>query len=220
MENNLKTCHERYHSIIEEAFSEYWRKYLIKGEYNSGEFLTLLSTPRDVFIEFCRENQLNYSSVAGTILEWTIFHFIKAGLSATEKDKTASVVNRYTIPFKWKTKGNKQVRIDIVIKSNKTKKQYYAFEAKTNFEDGFKKFREEEKLIYHHRRKNFKHFKYYYLSLNLPPQEFEKKFKRDIKRLIGRKELYILNKHSGNFPGIDAFLKSIVASISNIKEML
>ena len=217
IENELKVNLMEYHNIIEKAFSNYWRVYLINGKYESNKFLNLLSTPRDVFIKFCRENKLNYSSVAGIILEWTISHFLKAGLSVTEKDKIACVINRHPITFRWKEKGNKQVNLDIVIKSIKTKKLYYAVEVKTNFEDGFKKFRNEEKVIYHNRQKSFKHFKYYYLSLSLPPRNLQEKSKSDINTLIRRKELYILNENNGDFPGVEKFLKSIVESIFNIK---
>jgi hypothetical protein len=217
IENKLKANLMEYHDIIKKAFLNYWRVYLINGKYESNKFLNLLSAPRDIFIKFCRENKLNYSSVAGIVLEWTVFHFLKAGLSVNEKDKIACVINRYSIPFRWKGKGNKQVNLDIVIKSIKTKKLYYAVEVKTNFEDGFEKFRDEEKSIYHHRQKNFKHFKYYYLSLSLPPRSLRGKFKSDINTLIRRKELYILNENNRDFPGVEKLLKSIVDSISNIK---
>ena len=219
MANELNANLQEYYDIIERAFLNYWRVNLINKKYDSNEFLDLLSTPRKAFIKFCKENKLNYSSVGGTILEWTIFHFLKAGLSVTGKDKIACVINRYKIPFKWEIEGHKhkQVYLDVVIKNIKTKKLYYAIEVKTNFEDGFKKFRDEEKLIYHHRQKNFKHFKYYYLSLNLPPKSLQENFKSDITTLIRRKELYILNKNNKNFPGVEEFLKSILESIVNIE---
>lgn len=137
-------------------------------------------------------------------------------MSVTEKDKTACVINRHPISFKWKKKGNKQVNLDIAIKNIKTKKLYYAVEVKTNFEDGFEKFRNEEKIIYHHRQKNFKHFRYYYLSLSLPPRSFHEKFKSDINTLIKREELYILSEDSKNFPGVGKFLESIVESVAKI----
>lgn len=216
IENELEQNLKEYHDIIEKAFLNYWRVYLINGKYEGNKFLNLLNAPRAVFIAFCEENKLNYASVAGTILEWTIFHFLKAGLSVTEKDKIACVINPYRIPFRWKKKGNKYKYLDIAIKSIRTKKLYYAFEVKTNFEDGFRNFRNEEKLIYHHRQKNFKHFKYYYLSLIPPPKNIQKKFKRDIDTLIRRNELYILVENN-DFPGREEFLKSIVESIRNIE---
>jgi len=206
IKNELKASLTEYHNIIEKAFLNYWRVYLINGNYEVNKFLDLLSAPADIFIEFCKENKLNYSSMAGIILEWTVFHFLKSGLSVTEKNKIACVINRYPIPFRWKEKGNRQVNLDIAIKSIKTTKLYYAFEVKKNFDDGFKKFRDEEKLIYHHRQKNFRHFKYYYLSLGLPPKSIQKRFKGDINTLIRRKELYILNENNGEFPGVEEFL--------------
>ena len=217
VKNELKASLTEYHKIVEKAFLNYWRDYLINGNYEVDKFLDLLYTPRDAFRGFCEENNLNYSSMAGIILEWTVFHFLKSGLSVTEKDKIARVINRHSISFKWKEKGHKQVNLDIVIKSIKTSKLYYAFEVKTNFEDGFKKFRGEEKVIYHQRQKNFRHFKYYYLSLNLPPKSIQKRFKRDINTLIRRKELYILNENNREFPGVKEFLEAIIESISNIK---
>lgn len=87
----------------------------------------------------------------------------------------------------------------------RTMKFCYAFEIKTNFEDEFDKFTKEEKLIYHHRKKVFKNFKYYYLSLNLPSNKFKKELKDSIKTLIDHKEIYVLNKKNTEFPWVVNF---------------
>lgn len=157
-------------------------------------------------------------SVAGTILEWTFFQFIKTGLIKLNKDKIAVVENGFQIPFIWKEKGNKKLNIDIVIKSKKSTKLFYAFELKTNFEDGFSKYRKEERMLYHQRRKTFPYFKYYYISLNKITQKFLKIHQRDINTLIRRKELYIINHEKNNEEtSITSFLKNIVNDLKNIE---
>jgi hypothetical protein len=218
IENQLRKALTEYNRVINNAFKEYWDESIKKNRFDEKTFSKLFRTPRNSFKDLCREKGLNYASFAGTILEWTLYHFLNAGLSAYRKTRIAEVHNRYKIRYKWK-KGNKKVKLvtlDVVIKSKKSKKIYYAFEVKTNFEDGFEKYRTEERIIYHHRRKTFKDFRYYYLSLFVPPESMANKHKRDLNTLQRRKELYIINVDRNNYPGAEDFLESIKNAIQGL----
>jgi hypothetical protein len=206
-----------YHQLIRNIFNSYWKLYKAGEKPNEENLLNLFYTPRQSFIKFCKSNNLNYSSVAGTIQEWTLFHFLNAGLSFYKKDSIAQVINRFQIPFKWKKKGNKKINLDVVINNNRTNIIYYAFEIKTNFEDGFYKYLSEENIIYHLRQRTYPYFKYYYISLTKPTKSIERKYKRKVNTLIKRKELYVLNKNRCIYPGIKEFIKSISKAIIKIK---
>jgi len=215
-EKSLLATWRLYNSKIKNEFKKYWIKYLLKGKYDDKLFLKIFVAPRETFIMHCDENNLNYSSVAGTILEWTLFNFLQTGIEALGKDSIAETINRHQIPYIWKSHGNSKINIDLVIKNINTKKIYYAFEMKTNFEDGFEKYREEEKMVYHHRKKLFKCFKYFYISLSKPPANIFKKHKRDLRTLERRNELFIMNNDYNKKTGVKCFLKTIVEDLKLI----
>ena len=203
--------------IIQNEAKNYWIKYILNNKYNEEEFKKFFVSPRNTFIKYCKENFLNCSSIAGTILEWTFTQFLIAGVDLLKKDTIVDVINGHQIPFKWKTSKNKKLNLDIVIKNKKTSKLYYAFEIKTAFEDNFSKYREEEKIIYHQREKAFPNFKYYYISIDKIPKILIEKNKRDIATLINRKELYLIDSFYSKETSIEMLLKNIVTDIMEIK---
>lgn len=210
----LKKNLEDYHNIIETYFLEDWELNISKENYQNSLFIDALFSARDGFLQFCKDKKINYATMAGTLQEWVIFHFLNSGLKVCKKDNKACVVNRYKIPFESKKKGNKYVNLDIVIKDMEIEKIYYAFEVKTNFEDGFKKFISEKNFLYPHRKNVFNNFKYYYLSINHPPKIL--RYSDDIETLLKHEELYILNKKKTELPGPIDFIKSIHKSILEI----
>ena len=203
--------------IIQNEAKNYWIKYILKNNYDEEEFKHYLISPRDTFIKYCKDNFLSYSSIAGTILEWTFTQFLIAGVDILKKDSIVDVINSHQIPFRWKTSSIKKLNLDIVIKNKKTSKLYYAYEIKTNFEDNFNKYRNEEKIIYHHRTKAFPNFKYYYISINKIPKTLIKEKRKDISVLIKRKELYLIDSFYLNETSINLLLKNIVEDINKIE---
>ncbi len=73
-------------------------------------------------------------------------HYLMTGQLA--KGTLACVVNRHQISYKWKGSGTKKLNLDVVTKGRQLTKLYYAFEIKTNFEDGSKKYQAEETRLY------------------------------------------------------------------------
>ena len=208
---------EKYIDEIRKNFKFYWKKNILTGDLNEEKFKELFISPRDVFIDFCKNNLLNYGSFAGIIMEWTFTQFLIAGLDILKKSDLAYVENNFQIPYKWKTSNVKKLNLDIVIKSKKTSKLFYAYEIKSNFEDGFDKFLAEEKIIYHHRSKVFPQFKYYYISLNKIPKITLETYKKKIDLLVKRNELYIVNSPFTKDVSIIAFLENIVNDIKCIE---
>jgi hypothetical protein len=202
--------------MIFNAFKSYLEGINGRGLYDEGAFLELLNAPRRSFLAFCKERSLNPSSMGGTIFEWTLNHFLAASLALSLKDEIACVANRQQISYKWKSAGTTKLNLDIVIRNKKSKKLYYAFELKTNFEDGFRKYREEETVLYHHRRKVFPYFRYFYLSLTSPPPAIIAKYKRDLNTLEKRDELYVLNEKEKRYPGVSEFLQTVSSGIQKI----
>lgn len=187
-----------------------------RGLHDEGTFLELLNAPRGSFLAFCKERNLNPSSMGGTIIEWTLYHFLDASLALSSKNEIACVANRHQISYKWKSAGTKKLNLDVAIKSKQSNKLFYAFELKTNFEDGFRKYRAEETALYHHRRKVFPYFRYFYLSLTSPPPTIIAKYKRDLNTLEKRGELYVLNKNEKRYPGVREFLHAVSSEIQRI----
>jgi hypothetical protein len=218
---------QNYITGIRKGFQSYWKKYLLTGNYNAKIFSEKYKTPRDEFRKFCDENKLNWGSVAGIILEWTFTQFLIAGLEVLKKSDIAEVINGHQIPYIWKgkvlkKKGINKLNLDIVIKSKKTSKLFFAFEIKTNFEDGFDEYLEEEHFIYHQRTKTFPNFKFYYICLNKNNKNIlNVKRKKGVNLLIKRKELYCISDVDNNDIAKDvpvqAFLKNIVNDLKSIK---
>ncbi len=77
LQNKLQANLRQYHQMVFEAF----RDYLVDGEphrlYDEEKFLEILNAPRKSFLAVCKEAHLNYSTMAGTILEWTLHHFFR-----------------------------------------------------------------------------------------------------------------------------------------------
>ncbi|MEI6090600.1 MAG: hypothetical protein WCR42_09130 [bacterium] len=228
-ENNQLECYfSMFHNDIYNSFKVFWANYKV-NKNNEDEFVKNFYAPREVLIQYCNHNKMNSGSFGGILQEWTFKHFIQAGVDAFGLKDSVEVINGHQINFKWKEKGTTKLNIDIVIKSKKSTKLYCAFEIKTNFEDGFKKFRKEEKMIYHHRTKGYTHFKYYYISLSKPTPILCKDNLKDICTLIKRNELFVILKdkisskahkdfYQENYQniGVESMLKNIYEGLEHI----
>ncbi|MEW6557863.1 MAG: hypothetical protein AB1349_11000 [Elusimicrobiota bacterium] len=91
VKNALMKNLEEYHKIISGVFYKYWKLYLLVNNYDADKFLSLFYSPRETFFKFCKNNNINYSSIAGTIQEWTLYHFLRSGLKAVSKENKVTV---------------------------------------------------------------------------------------------------------------------------------
>ena len=148
---------EDYHKILARQGRDIYKQYKENPKAAGQLFLQSISIPRAVFIGYLKNKNLNYSTVGGGILEWMIYHVIKAMLEM-ESIKDVDVVNQYPLPYKWKKQGHHTLNIDIAVGekrpgSDKFKRLLYLIEVKTNFEDGFTCYYNQQKMICHHRTK-------------------------------------------------------------------
>lgn len=214
IENQLNEWLHGYHKIMEKQFQEVWKNEIAGKANNEEELRRIFVASRKTLKQYGEKYDLDYGSIAGKFLEWTLFHLVSTGARALKKNSTVQVINGYQIPFKWK-EGTSKLNLDLVIKSRKSTKIFYAFEMKTNFDDGFQKYREEEGMIYHHRQKTFSDFKYFYICVNGPKSNTFERFRNDINTLRNRGEIYCLEKDKG-LPGGQEFVKAIRASFEKI----
>jgi len=168
------------------------------------EFLRAIRIPRDRYKEYIKGEHLNPGSSAGLVTEWFLFHVIDEAIKALGPTDTyrKTVHNSYDLPYKWAKgvsrhsdeRSHKQTRIDIAVKSENPTRLLYCIEVKTNFEDGFPKYCREWKPIHHHREKSYKQFRYHYVSLKGIPAIMMEKYKRRIKVLEKRGEMWLFPK--------------------------
>ncbi len=209
--NDFESNYRDYHNMLNALANQVWDKK------SNQAILDLFYLPRDSFFEFCKDNNLNYGSIAGIIQEWALFHLIKTGVERYSTKKDVEVLNGWPIPFKWKTKGHSKVNLDVVIKNKNSTKLYFAFEMKTNFEDGFPKYLREEASLFHHRQKTFSPFRYFYISLTPPTTKIRVNHKQKLNTLQRRKELYILSKEdTKGYPGPIDFLQNLEKLLKEI----
>jgi hypothetical protein len=200
---------EKYHSILAQQGKDIYKQYKHDPMVAGRAFLQSICLPRSVFIRYLESKSLNTSSAGGAILEWTIYHIINSMITV-ESIKNIGVDNRYRLPFKWKKKGHPEINVDIAVgvknpKSDKFKRLLYLVEVKTNFEDGFLLYFDQQKIIYHHRRKVQPDFRYHYLAFSEP---FLNMSKKKISAIRNKKQLWyfpILNK--GGLDINDGFIK-------------
>ena len=163
---------EDYHKVLAQQGRDIYELYKKDPEAAGRLFLQSICLPRSIFIRYLESKSLNTSSVGGAILEWTIYHIINSMIDL-ESIKNVAVDNKYTLPFKWKKKGHPEVNIDIAVGermsgSDRFKRLLYLVEVKTNFEDGFLMYFDQQRIIYHHRRKVQPDFRYHYLAFSNP----------------------------------------------------
>ena len=191
-ENKLKENLKEYHQVLQEPALEIYQLYKNGNKNQAAElFLKTIFVPRKTFLEILGQKGLNYGSSAGFINEWIFYHLINT-LITTEKLTNIVVKNNEPIDFKWKKEGHKKIKVDICVKSEKPKRILYCIEIKTNFDDGFSNYLKQEKQLYHHRSRHYKDFRYHYIAFSNIPNEISKKFKRKLKTLERRKELWEL----------------------------
>lgn len=217
-EKKLKENFHDFHRIIRENFARIWKSEISGKKIDEKVLRAAFSVPNAILLCYWKKFGLYPGSAGGTYLEWTFFHFLSEGIKALKKESVAVVKNRHQIPFPWKKrkkgKRKSQLNLDLAIKprGEKSTKLFYAFELKTNLDDNFKKYREEEKLVFHHRQKSFRRFKYYFVCLN--PQG-ENSFRTDINTLKRRGEIFCLNKSTG-IPGVKELVATVRRDIQKI----
>ena len=170
---------EDYHRVLAQQGKDIYKQYKIDPEAAGRLFLQSVCLPQSIFIHYLKDKKLNTSTAGGAILEWTIYHIINSMIE-TEAIKNVGVDNNYALPFKWKKEGRSKLNIDIAVgerkpKSDKFKRLLYLIEIKTQFEDGFLMYFDQQRIIYHHRRKVQSDFKYHYLAFSSPLHNMPKK---------------------------------------------
>ncbi|MEW6687110.1 MAG: hypothetical protein AB1393_13055 [Candidatus Edwardsbacteria bacterium] len=192
LSRSLNENTKSYHKMLLNYYKKVYKAYRKDPHLASNYFLRSLNVPRYIFLDFTESNDLNYGSMGGIILEWTFFYLIKGCLCIENKEDVLKVVDRYQIPFTWKDSGTNVLNVDVALKSAKTTKLYLIMEIKTNFEDGFDKYYEEQSQICHHRKKVYKDFKYHYVSLsNRPPRFYtDDSLKTKVEKLEKQKQLW------------------------------
>lgn len=175
----LTTNIEDYHKVLARQGRDIYAQYKKDPKAAGRLFLQSICLPRSIFIHYLESKSLNTSSVGGAILEWTIYYIINSMIEM-EAIKNVSVDNKYTLPFKWKKKGHPEVNIDIAVgerirSADRFKRLLYLIEVKTNFEDGFLTYFDQQRIIYHHRRKVQPDFRYHYLAFSNPLHNMPKK---------------------------------------------
>jgi hypothetical protein len=178
------------HDLLVSYGNELYELYTNDPERASYSFLKALLAQHDGIIGIARQKNLHSGSISGIIKEWLFYYLIAAAINH-EKDKNFQAHHNYAIPFRWKgKKKHPTVNADIALVSLKPKRLIYCLEIKTNFEDGFQKYYQEQNLIYHHRIKTYPEFKYHYITFSEPPGII-RKFLRQVNTLKRRSELWI-----------------------------
>ena len=185
---------EDYHKVLARQGRDIYKKYKEDRNGAGKLFLQSVSIPRAVFIRCLKNKNLNYSTVGGGILEWVIYHVVKAMLEI-ESIKDVDVVNQYPLPYKWKKQGRPTLNIDIAVGekrpgSDKFKRLLYLIEVKTNFEDGFTSYYDQQKMICHHRTKVQPDFRYHYLAFSDIPSHIRKKYSSELDYVDKRRQLW------------------------------
>ena len=185
---------EDYHKVLARQGRDIYKQYKEDRNGAGKLFLQSVSIPRAVFIRCLKNKNLNYSTVGGGILEWMIYHVIKAMLEI-ESIKDVDVVNQYSLPYKWKKQGHHTLNIDIAVGekrpgADKFKRLLYLIEVKTNFEDGFTSYYDQQKIICHHREKVQRDFRYHYLAFSNIPPHIKKKYKSELGFVDKRRQLW------------------------------
>lgn len=226
---------EDYHRLLAQQGRDIYDHYKEDPKAAGRLFLQSICVPRTVFIRHLESKSLNTSSVGGAILEWTVYHIINSMIEA-EGIKNVAVDNKYELPFKWKKKGHPKVNVDIAVgerrpKSDKFKKLLYLVEVKTNFEDGFLTYFDQQRIIYHHRRKVHPDFRYHYLAFSEPLKNMPKKKLSAIKEkkqywvfpILGKKGMDVnsslLLKYQDSACDFLRFLYEPIASFSKVRRM-
>ena len=185
---------ESYHKLLARQGRDIYKTYKENPNEAGRLFLQSVSIPRAVFIRCLKNKNLNYSTVGGGILEWVIYHVVKAMLEV-ESIKDVDVINQYPLPYKWKKEGRPILNIDIAVgeknpRSDKFKRLLYLIEVKTNFEDGFTSYYDQQKMICHHRTKVQPDFRYHYLAFSNIPPHIKKKYKSELGFVDKRRQLW------------------------------
>lgn len=208
---------EEYHEVLAQQGKDIYKLYKDNSEDAGRLFLQSISIPRAVFIGHLRDKKLNYGTVGGGILEWMVYHLIKAMIEI-ESINNVDVVNQYSLPYKWKKKGHPKLNIDIAVGekrpgSDKFKRLLYLIEIKTNFEDGFISYYEQQKMICHHREKVQPDFRYHYLAFSDIPAHIRKKHGSELQKLCKRKQLW-------HFPVLNKLTESDIFALKHDAESL
>jgi hypothetical protein len=188
--NNIK----EYHKILEDFGCEIYDRYK-KNPQDAARFLLgTICLPRSVHMDFIKKGDMNTGSVGGIVIEWTFYHLIDSMLKR-EGISDIKVINGYKLPYKWKKEGNKKLNIDIAVgidngKPGKLKRLLYLVELKTNFEDGFIKYCDQQRHIYHHRTRNQPDFKYHYIAFSKIPKYIKEKYDSELRTMSKRKQLW------------------------------
>ena len=190
IESSLTKNITEYHNILEKIGYRLYMLYQKNPRKAAYFFLRTVVLPRSIFLDFLAKKGLNYGSIAGIISEWYFYHMINTVIKA-ERLKDLNVYNGYRLPFKWKKKGNKETVIDIAVWLQKPRRLIYCVEVKKNFEDGFSKYYKEQNIIYHHRTKGYKDFKYHYVAFSEIPKYIFNNYKSKIDTLKRRQQLWV-----------------------------
>lgn len=187
---------------IKSNLLEFWKKlaeqYSLDKWKAASLFLSNFKNAKENFRTFCKDNDLNGGTFWGILLEWTFFYIIKWAILFFWKEDKFVVKNNYSLPFKWKKKGNSKVNIDVVLKDAKTTKLFYCLELKTNFEDWFDKYYREQTEIFHHRLKAYAKFKYHYIALSSIPASVRNNSSRKLETLKKRWQLWLFPNNWGD----------------------
>lgn len=187
-------------------FLEYFKGEIIKEltnhynvfEKNNNEgskiFLQIIKEYREQYLKFAEVNKLNHSSFGGILIEWIFKFAMDMCVIKNNKSDIIEIENKHKLKCEWKKKGNKSVNIDLAISDKDTKKLLTCLEIKTNFEDGFEKYFEEQEIIREIERKGYNAFKYHYISFTKKPLKFTKRIEliNSIEILEKEKQIWIL----------------------------
>jgi hypothetical protein len=173
-------------------------KIIKKKKLDIDDVYTFLTLRTDLFSFRGRKRpyRVNTGSIAGVLFEWTLQCLLETIIEKEGMNNKLIIHPNYPTSYVKREHGHSKVNIDIAVTSPSTKvheKSIIYIEAKTNFDDGFDRFYEESTTIRHHRRKNYRGFKYYYIAMHSPSGKLKQKYVRKLNHLERRKELILFD---------------------------
>src|SRR3989338_3445637 len=110
LEKKLKNNCANFHNFLETFGINLYKQYKQDNQKAAETFLKTGGMLRKIILGDLSKRGLNEGSIAGVISEWYFYYIIK-GLIEAEQLSTIKVYNGYRRPYKWKRKGNKQIKV-------------------------------------------------------------------------------------------------------------
>lgn len=185
---------EVFKSEVTEELTNHYTKFEDNNYEGSKLFLQIIKEYREQYLKFAESNKLNHSSFGGILIEWLFKLAMDVCVAKNNKAHIIEIKNKYRLECEWKVKGHKCVNIDLSIKDKINNILLSCLEIKTNFEDGFEKYFEEQTIICQIERNHYREFKYHYISFTEKTFKFKKREEliNNIKILEEQEQIWIL----------------------------